>query len=96
VPPKFLHGANAMTVLKAMISQPISLKPDATVKDAVDLFIEKKIRGVPVVDDNNILLGTFTLRRFLSFLLPVSAQMEDGLESLDFLGDTTPAAAKKT
>jgi acetoin utilization protein AcuB len=37
-----------------------SIGPDATIEDAADLMIANKIGGVPVVDDDNIVVGIIT------------------------------------
>jgi IMP dehydrogenase len=45
-----------------MIIDPITLREDAVVKDALDLMRENKIGGIPVVDENNNLKGIVTNR----------------------------------
>ncbi|MAD43225.1 MAG: IMP dehydrogenase [Arcobacter sp.] len=45
-----------------MIIDPITIKMDQTLQDAEDIMAEYKISGVPVVDDNKILLGIVTNR----------------------------------
>jgi IMP dehydrogenase len=45
-----------------MIIDPITIKPDQTIQDAEDIMASYKISGVPVVDDNNILVGILTNR----------------------------------
>lgn len=45
-----------------IIIDPISVKADATVQNALDLMSEYRISGVPVVDDKNILIGILTNR----------------------------------
>ncbi len=45
-----------------MIIDPITLKKDAFVKDALDLMRENKIGGIPVVDDGGHLVGIVTNR----------------------------------
>ena len=45
-----------------MIIDPITVKPDQTLQDAEDIIASYKISGVPVVDDNNILVGILTNR----------------------------------
>jgi IMP dehydrogenase len=45
-----------------MIIDPITLREDAVVKDALDLMRENKIGGIPVVDGNNNLKGIVTNR----------------------------------
>ena len=45
-----------------IIIDPISVSPDQTLEDAENIMTEFKISGVPVVDENNILLGILTNR----------------------------------
>ncbi|RXJ82102.1 IMP dehydrogenase [Arcobacter sp. F2176] len=45
-----------------MIIDPITIKPDQTIQDAEDIMASYKISGVPVVDDNGILVGILTNR----------------------------------
>lgn len=45
-----------------MILDPVTLKEDAVVSDALQLMSENKIGGIPVVDDNSILKGIVTNR----------------------------------
>lgn len=73
----------------------LKVSPDNTVAEAMELFETKRIRGMPVVDANNKLVGLFTLRCLLNSLLPVAATMEQGLESLDFVVGTSPGVAKR-
>jgi IMP dehydrogenase len=45
-----------------MIIEPVTMKKDAFVKDALELMREYKIGGIPVVDDENHLVGIVTNR----------------------------------
>ena len=45
-----------------MIVDPITVQPDATVKDALDLMRRYRISGVPVVNDGGVLVGILTNR----------------------------------
>ncbi|ABS52382.1 IMP dehydrogenase [Campylobacter hominis] len=45
-----------------VILDPISIKPNASIKSALDMMAEFHISGVPVVDDNGILIGILTNR----------------------------------
>lgn len=45
-----------------MIFDPITIKEDAKVKDALRLMDEYKIGGIPVIDDNHMLIGIVTNR----------------------------------
>jgi len=46
----------------AMINAPITIFPDMTVGDAMHLMGEYKIGGIPVINENNILIGIVTNR----------------------------------
>ncbi len=45
-----------------MIQDPVTLKKDATVGDAQNTMKEYKIGGIPIIDDNNKLIGIVTNR----------------------------------
>lgn len=45
-----------------MIHEPITIRKEGTVNDALNLMKEYKIGGIPVVDENNILIGIVTNR----------------------------------
>lgn len=45
-----------------VIIDPIFIKPDATIKDALDIMSEYRISGVPVVNDDRVLIGILTNR----------------------------------
>ena len=81
--------------LDATVEHIISLKPDNTVREAMNIFAEKDIRSLPVVDNDGKYLGLVGLRHILKKLLPASVTMEDGLENLDFIQDATPGIAKR-
>lgn len=64
-----------------MISKPITLKPGASVADALDLMARFRISGVPITDDDGRLVGILTNRdlRFLDRVdVPVSKVMTSG------------------
>lgn len=79
----------------AMVEKIITIHPENTVKQALEIFEINNIRSLPVVDDNNNLVGMFGLRHLLVSLLPKSVAMEDGLTRLDFAVGGAPAIAKK-
>jgi IMP dehydrogenase len=63
-----------------MITDPITLQPDATLRQAELIMSTYKISGVPIVDENKLLVGILTNRdiRFVEeaeFDFPVSAFM---------------------
>jgi IMP dehydrogenase len=59
-----------------IIIDPIFIAPDRTVKEADQLMGEYKISGVPVVDENMVLLGIIT-NRDMRFITDMSAKIED-------------------
>ncbi len=61
-----------------MISNPVTLRPDATVADALKIMARYKISGIPITDSEGKLVGILTNRdlRFLECLdIPVSEVM---------------------
>ena len=61
-----------------MIVEPVTLPPDALVRDALDLMAYYKVSGVPITDDAGVLVGILTNRdlRFETVVdQPVSALM---------------------
>ena len=59
-----------------IIIDPIYIAPDKTVADADALMGEYKISGVPVVDENMVLLGIIT-NRDMRFITDMSATIEE-------------------
>ncbi len=59
-----------------MIYDPISIKSNKTVGDALAIMKEYKIGGIPVVDDNNVLVGIVT-NRDLRFQRDVHRHIEE-------------------
>ena len=52
---------NSMPYVKDIMSETrLSVHPEVSVYDAVDLLVAKKMSGVPVIDENDILVGIFT------------------------------------
>lgn len=80
---------------EAMVDKIITINPENTVKQALEIFEINNIRSLPVVDENQHLLGIFGLKHLLFSLLPKSVTMEDGLTRLDFVVGGAPAIAKK-
>jgi CBS domain-containing protein len=50
-----------------MNTQVYSIKPDNTIKEAVDLLAGKKISGLPVVDKENKIIGILTEKDIVEF-----------------------------
>ena len=84
-----------MPCRNAMITDVISCKPDDTVEHVMSIMEENRIRHVPVIDENNVLLGMFGYSHLLNELLPVSVKMEDGLQRINFVIGASPGVAKR-
>ncbi len=80
---------------EAMITEVITVNPEMTVEEAMRVLDKKRVRAVPVVDENNILMGIFSTQQIMSNLLPVSVTMEDGLQRLNFVIGASPGIAKR-
>lgn len=81
-----------------MTKDVITVKPEATVEELARLLIEHKISGVPVVDENNQIIGVVTendlisqnkrlhiptvIRLFDAFILLGSGKMEDEIKRM--------------
>jgi CBS domain-containing protein len=49
-----------LTAVAIMTQDLVTIHPDATIREATDLLIEKQISGLPVIDDANRLVGVIT------------------------------------
>ncbi|EAJ5693256.1 IMP dehydrogenase [Campylobacter fetus] len=61
-----------------VIIDPIFIKPNATIREALELMSEYRISGVPVVDDDNVLIGILT-NRDLRFENDFAKQVSDAM-----------------
>ena len=53
-------GHSMLTAADVMTKDLVTIGPDATIKEAIDLLIDKQISGLPVVDRNHRLVGVIT------------------------------------
>lgn len=84
-----------MSCKEALVPSPYKVSPEQPVKEALAMLEQNQIRIAPVVDATGELVGMFGLNTMMEDLLPVAAQIEDGLEDLDFMVGGAPGAAKK-
>ncbi len=59
-----------MIVKEIMTTDVKSIPPDAKVKDAWRVLEQLRISGLPVIDRNQRLVGMFTEKEILSYILP--------------------------
>jgi CBS domain-containing protein len=62
----------------------VSINQDATVMDAAEMLSEKKVGTLPVVDDQDKLVGHTTMKDVLGFFLPDFLEL---FNDIDFLKD---------
>lgn len=55
-----IHKALGQTVAEAMSDRPTTIKGDSLVREAAKMMHDKKIRRLPVVDNNSKLIGIIT------------------------------------
>lgn len=70
------HVSQVKRYESGIITNPILIKQDKTVSDAITLMIENKISGLPVIDNNENLVGIIT-NRDTRFLQDISAKIQD-------------------
>ena len=63
-----------------MIHEPITIKKEGTVSDALNLMKEYKIGGIPVVDTDNVLIGIVT-NRDLRFVQDMERAIEEAISA---------------
>ncbi len=67
-----------------MITDPITIKKDQTLQDAEDIMASYKISGVPVVDENNNLLGIIT-NRDMRFTKDFSKKIDEKMTKMPLI-----------
>ena len=57
------------TVSDFMTTKVVTLKPDQTISQAIDVLIKNRISGAPILDDDGVLIGVLSQRDCLSWLV---------------------------
>jgi CBS-domain-containing membrane protein len=73
-----------MVIRDCMKRRVFCIKPTATIREAVSLFLEHHIGTLPVVDSHEHLVGLLLLRNVLSLVMPDFTHL---LEDFDFITD---------
>jgi len=67
--------------VRDLMKKPVYIaKPDDTVEEAAALLLEKKISGIPVVDENNRLVGIITRSDIFRVLISLSGLGKKGIQ----------------
>lgn len=60
-----------MKIKDIMTKDVLTLSPDISAKEAMDILFKEKISGLPVIDKDGKLVGMFTEKDVIRYLLPV-------------------------
>jgi len=67
--------------VKDLMKKPVyTVPPDYTVEEAAALLLEKKISGLPVVDENNRLIGIITRSDLFRVIISLSGLGKKGIQ----------------
>lgn len=79
-----------MKIKEVMVKDVQGLSPDISVKEAMDILLKRRISGLPVIDKAGKLVGMFTEKSILSYLLPSYIEKVGR-----FVYEENPKASKK-
>jgi predicted transcriptional regulator len=79
-----------MKIKEIMTKDVTSLSPDDSAKEALDLLFKMQISGLPVIDNDEKLVGMFTEKDVLTYLLPSYVEKVGR-----FIYEQNPKATKK-
>lgn len=65
-----------MQIATIMIKKPVSIGVNATIGEVLEKFHDSDIRHLPVVDNDNVLLGMVSDRDIRSYMLPADEEIE--------------------
>ena len=80
-----------MTIESLMVPQPITVFPDTDIEDAAKLIYFNKIGGLPVVDDDQKLIGIITAMDLLEVFIELMGVMKSSSRIDVILGDDPEA-----
>lgn len=74
-----------MRVKDFMIKDVISVHPDATIKEVMEIIVKHKIGGLPIVDDTGKLEGIITDGDILRSIRPVDRHIQDYFNLITYI-----------
>jgi CBS domain-containing protein len=74
-----------MKVKDFMIKDVISVHPDATIKEVMKTFVDKKIGGLPIVNEKGILKGIITDGDILRAIKPIDRHIQDYFNLITYI-----------
>ena len=79
-----------MKVKEIMVKDVASISPETGCSEALDLLEKMQISGLPIIDENGKLVGMFTEKDVLSYILPSYIEKVGG-----FIYEENPKSTKK-
>ncbi len=79
-----------MKIREIMTKEVISIKPDDNAREAVEVLFKMRISGLPVIDAQGKLVGMFTEKDVLTYILPSYIQKVGR-----FIYEENPKSTKK-
>ncbi|WP_413300267.1 CBS domain-containing protein [Bacillus sp. 1P10SD] len=76
-----------MKVRDFMVRDVISVRPNSSIKDVMTTFVEKKIGGVPIVDENGKLSGIVTDGDILRAIKPIDRRIQDYFSFITYVAE---------
>ena len=76
-----------MTVASIMHPDPLTLRADQTVGEAVRVVQEHRFRSMPVVEKDGTMIGQFGVHNLLAMIVPRVTTMRGGLRGIGFMHD---------
>jgi acetoin utilization protein AcuB len=83
-----------LTIKDVMISDPITVSPDTEIEDAAKVIFYNKIGGLPVVDEEDRLLGIITVADILAAFIEIMGVLKATSRIDVILGDDPEAFEK--
>lgn len=76
-----------MKVKDFMMTEVISASPETTIKEVMNLFVEKKIGGVPIIDKEGKLQGIVTDGDILRVISPLDRRIMDYFTFITYIAE---------
>lgn len=77
---ELLYLLSQIKVIEIMTKTPITVPPDYTIEETAQILLEKKISGVPVVDQKGKIVGTITQSDIFKALISLTGLAKRGIQ----------------
>lgn len=93
---EILYLISKIKVKDIMTKNPITVHSDCTVEETAQILMEKKISGVPVVDDKNEVVGIITRDDLFNVLISLSGLGKRGIQFAFMVDDRSGSIKELT